>query len=97
MTLEQIEGLLVSEEQLRLSDYPNVSNQPGDNAELTEQAQTKKCDRCDAYFIPMSPDGLSKQQLEACRFHWGRLHNKKSGGEIIRIYTCCGGSTLSRT
>jgi RNA exonuclease 1 len=93
VTDEQVNDLLVSVEHKTQCDYPTLNVPPLIDDAATAPV-TKRCDRCSTPFLPMSPSEMSKQQKEACSFHWGRLVRKQDEGENIKQFSCCGGGTI---
>ncbi|CAM0137320.1 unnamed protein product [Umbelopsis sp. WA50703] len=91
---KDLQQYILTEEQLAEMNYPlpdalNVSQLQDSPIGLVQQ-----CDRCKTQFTVK--DMLKKQDLEACRYHYGRLRKIKIHGEFERLYFCCNGPSESK-
>lgn len=84
---EDLQQYILTEEQLAEMNYPlfHALNVP--QLHDSPIGLVKNCDRCKAQFTVK--DMLKKQDMEACRYHHGRLRKIKIHGEFERLYFCC--------
>ncbi|KAI8584794.1 hypothetical protein K450DRAFT_218041 [Umbelopsis ramanniana AG] len=83
----KLQQYVLTEEQLAKMNYPLA-----DALEIPQSIDSsvgieRKCDRCTKAFIVK--DILTKQDMELCRYHHGRIRKVKVHGEYERLYYCC--------
>ncbi|CAO3675671.1 unnamed protein product [Umbelopsis vinacea] len=78
---------ILSEAQLADMSYPLPNALDIPQSKESPIGLEHQCDRCGKPFIVK--DVLSKQDMELCRYHHGRLRKIKIHGEFERLYYCC--------
>ncbi|KAG2186703.1 hypothetical protein INT44_002929, partial [Umbelopsis vinacea] len=83
----ELQQYILTEEQLEKMNYPLA-----DALEISQSIDSsvgieRQCDRCTKSFIVK--DILTKQDMELCRYHHGRIRKIKVHGEYERLYYCC--------
>ncbi|KAI8146130.1 ribonuclease H-like domain-containing protein [Fennellomyces sp. T-0311] len=85
ITAEKAAQCVLTEEQMEQMNYPSASMLEGGIGETI--GSKKKCDRCKTEYVVK--DVLQEEDLEVCKFHYGRMRMVMSRGEKLRQYTCC--------
>ena len=71
---------ILTTDQLRALDYPIEVETPDNKSALSQmlaenaEGQTMTCEKCQGLYVVKGE--LAETDMEACRFHWGRLTTK---------------------
>jgi RNA exonuclease 1 len=83
-----LQQYILTEEQLAEMNYPMPSAVDIPQSVESSVGMERQCDRCNKPFIVK--DILTKQDMELCRYHHGRIRKVKVHGKISLILCHCG-------
>jgi RNA exonuclease 1 len=79
----ELQQYILSEEQLADMNYPLPTALDIPHSKESPIGRSRQCDRCKKAFVVK--DVLNKQDMELCRYHYGRLRKIKIHGKVSKL------------